>query len=196
MLVIIELRSYNLEVKIDSKIIKLVLGDITRENTEAIVNAANKSLRGGGGVDGAIHKAGGPAILRECIEKFPSGCETGEARITTAGLMAAKYVIHTPGPIYHDGTKEESELLKNCYKNSLLLANEYNIKSVSFPSISTGIYRYPIDQACKIALNTILDHLFQTGIEEVHFVLFSPSDFDVYKKNLMEIKKGNRIFNR
>ncbi|MHA2305019.1 MAG: macro domain-containing protein, partial [Candidatus Hodarchaeales archaeon] len=138
--------------------IKLVQGDITKESTDVIVNAANTGLRGGGGVDGAIHRAGGSAILQECIEKYPNGCKTGEARITTAGLMKAKWVIHTPGPIWRGGQQDEGLLLQNSYQNSLLLANDYEIKSIAFPSISTGVYGFPIDKASNIAIQTVIDH--------------------------------------
>ncbi|UCE14163.1 MAG: O-acetyl-ADP-ribose deacetylase, partial [Candidatus Heimdallarchaeota archaeon] len=165
-----------MEVNIGSTIIRLVQGDITQENTDVIVNAANKSLRGGGGVDGAIHRAGGPAILQECVEKYPDGCKTGETRITTAGLMAAKYVIHTPGPIWRGGDQNEERLLSNSYRNSLLLAAEHNAESIAFPSISTGVYGFPIHQASKIAITTVVENLASTEIKEVHFVLFSSSD--------------------
>ena len=130
--------------------IGLVKGDITKMETEAIVNAANNTLLGGGGVDGAIHRAGGPIILEQC--KKIGGCPTGEARITTAGNMPSKYVIHTVGPIYKDGTKGEDKLLYNAYYNSLKLAKEYKLRTIAFPSISTGAYNYPKEEASKIAL--------------------------------------------
>jgi O-acetyl-ADP-ribose deacetylase (regulator of RNase III) len=177
-----------LETKIGSKVIRLVLGDITKEETDIIVNAANTALRGGGGVDGAIHRAGGPEILHECIEKYPEGCQTGEARITTAGNMAAKYVIHTPGPIWRGGQQNEESLLKQCYLNSLLLATEHQAESIAFPSISTGVYRFPIEHASEIALSTVIDKLPETTIKKVHFVLFSESDFQVYEKNILHIQ--------
>jgi O-acetyl-ADP-ribose deacetylase (regulator of RNase III) len=167
----------------------LVQGDITKESTDVIVNAANTGLRGGGGVDGAIHRAGGAAILQECIEKYPNGCKTGEARITTAGLMKAKWVIHTPGPVWRGGQQDEGLLLQNSYQNSLLLANDYGTKSIAFPSISTGVYGFPIDKASNIAIQTVIDHARDTSIEEVHFVLFSSSDFKIYEETL------NRILN-
>ncbi|MFX0013194.1 MAG: O-acetyl-ADP-ribose deacetylase [Promethearchaeota archaeon] len=176
-----------MEVKIGSTIIRLVLGDITQENTDIIVNAANTSLRGGGGVDGAIHRAGGSEILQECVEKYPEGCETGEARITTAGQLNAKFVIHTPGPIWKGGRQNEDDLLASCYRNSLHLAIEYDAKTIAFPSISTGVYRFPIDRASKIALLTVIENLVSTSIIEVHFVLFSDSDLQIYEKNLLEI---------
>ena len=173
-----------LELKIGPTVIRLVQGDITKEEIDVIVNAANTSLRGGGGVDGAIHRAGGPDILQECIERYPEGCKTGEARITTAGNMTAKYVIHTPGPIWRGGQQNEESLLKECYLNSLLLATEHKAESIAFPSISTGVYRFPIERASEIALSTVIETLPETSIREVHFVLFSASDYQIYKKNL------------
>ncbi|MFX1506519.1 MAG: O-acetyl-ADP-ribose deacetylase [Promethearchaeota archaeon] len=178
-----------LKTNIESTVIRLVLGDITKEETDIIVNAANTALRGGGGVDGAIHRVGGPDILQECIQKYPDGCKTGEARITTAGNMAAKYVIHTPGPIWRGGQQNEESLLKQCYLNSLLLATEHRAKSIAFPSISTGVYSFPIEQASKIAISTVIEKIPETSIKEVHFVLFSESDYRIYEKNLKEIQK-------
>ncbi|MGH7273352.1 MAG: macro domain-containing protein, partial [Nitrospiria bacterium] len=131
------------KVKINKSILELVEGNITQQETEAIVNAANTTLLGGGGVDGAIHRAGGPKILEEC--KKLGGCPTGEARITTGGGLRAKYVIHAVGPVYRDGTNGEARLLASAYQNSLALATQHKIKSVSFPSISTGAYGYPME---------------------------------------------------
>ncbi len=131
------------KVTINTSILELVVGDITKQETEAIVNAANSSLLGGGGVDGAIHRAGGPKILEECRKL--GGCPTGEARITTGGNLKARYVIHTVGPVYHDGKRSEAELLSNAYRNSLALASQHKLRSVAFPSISTGAYGYPMD---------------------------------------------------
>ena len=136
-------------------------GDITKVECDAIVNAANNSLLGGGGVDGAIHRAGGAAILRECqaiIDK-QGGCPTGEAVITTAGKLPAKYVIHTVGPVWHGGDKNEAVLLASCYKNSLKLCDEYDLDSVAFPNISTGIYGYPKEEAAQIAIKTVNEYL-------------------------------------
>ncbi len=181
-----------LETKIGSTVIRLVQGDITKEETDVIVNAANTSLRGGGGVDGAIHHAGGSEVLHECIQKYPEGCKTGEARITTAGVMTAKYVIHTPGPIWQGGQQNEESLLKQCYRNSLLLAAEHRAESIAFPSISTGVYRFPIERASKIALSTVIENLPVTSIIEVHFVLFSASDYQIYEKNLQVIIKEEK----
>ncbi len=172
---------------IGSTVIRLVQGDITKEKTDVIVNAANTSLRGGGGVDGAIHRAAGPVILQECIEKFPNGCGTGEARITTAGQMAAKWVIHTPGPIWRGGQQNEDSLLTDCYRNSLLLAAEYKVETIAFPSISTGVYRFPIEKASRIAISTVIENLPATKIKEVHFVLFSASDYQIYEKTHTKI---------
>ncbi len=176
-----------MEITTENVKFKLIQGDITKEKTDVIVNAANPSLRGGGGVDGAIHRAGGPAILQECIEKYPDGCNTGEARITTAGLMNARWVIHTPGPIWRGGHQEEEKLLGNSYRNSLLLANDYRAKSIAFPSISTGVYGFPIEKASKVAIQTVLRVVKGTTIEEVHFVLFNSFDYNMYVEALKEI---------
>ncbi|NLW22716.1 MAG: O-acetyl-ADP-ribose deacetylase [Tissierellia bacterium] len=160
--------------------LKIVEGDITKMEVDAIVNAANNTLLGGGGVDGAIHRAGGPSILEQC--KKIGGCPTGEARITTAGNLPSKYVIHTVGPIYRDGSKGEAQLLYNAYYNSLKLAKEYKLQSVAFPSISTGAYRYPKEEAAEIAIKAVLDFIDKEGgIEEVYFVLFSNDNYLIYK---------------
>ncbi len=178
---------------------KLVLkkGDITEEDTEAIVNAANPSLMGGGGVDGAIHAKGGPKILEECKKiretKYPDGLPTGEAVITTGGNLKAKYVIHTVGPICLSGIldRERAELLRNAYYNSLKLAKEKGIKTVSFPSISTGAYRCPWKDSAKVALKTVVDFLKNENyIKEVRFVLFTDEIYNVYKEMLEEIKRN------
>src|SRR5690554_4037474 len=137
--------------------INIVEGDITEMDVDVIVNAANNTLLGGGGVDGAIHRAGGPIILEQC--KKIGGCPTGEARITTAGNMPSKYVIHTVGPIYKDGSKGEDKLLYNAYYNSLKLAKEYELKTIAFPSISTGVYGYPKDKAGMIAIGAVMDFI-------------------------------------
>ncbi|NLJ78384.1 MAG: O-acetyl-ADP-ribose deacetylase [Tissierellia bacterium] len=160
--------------------ISIVEGDITKIESDAIVNAANNTLLGGGGVDGAIHRAGGPMILEQC--KRIGGCPTGEARITTAGNMPSKYVIHTVGPIYKDGKQGESELLYRAYYNSLKLLAEYNLKTIAFPSISTGVYAYPKQEACHIAVKAVMDFVDnEAGIERVMFVLFSKDDYLLYK---------------
>ncbi len=166
--------------------ISLIKGDITLQKTEAIVNAANTSLLGGGGVDGAIHHAGGPKILEECkgIRAKQGGCPTGEAVITSGGNMAARYVIHTVGPVWSGGDHNEEQLLHNAYFNSLALANRNRIHSVSFPSISTGVYRFPIDKAARIALTTVRRFLQEYNFEEIRFVLFSERDLKVYENAL------------
>lgn len=171
--------------------IELVLGDITRQGVDAIVNAANTTLLGGGGVDGAIHRAAGPKLLEECRKL--SGCPTGEARITRGYCLPAKFVIHTVGPVWYGGTKNEDELLKNCYRNSLNLAREYGIKTIAFPSISTGAYRFPIDRASRIAVDTVRNCLnLISEIEKVTFVCFSQSDFDIYsERNLSSSAKNS-----
>jgi len=164
---------------------KLVLkvGDLTEEDTDAIVNAANPSLLGGGGVDGAIHRKGGPKILEEC--KKIGYCEPGQAVITSGGNLKAKYVIHTVGPIYLDGKHKEPEILKNAYTNSLKLAEEQGIKSIAFPSISTGAYGYPAKEASKIALEAIISYLkTETTLEVVKIVLFKVELFEIYKHSL------------
>jgi O-acetyl-ADP-ribose deacetylase (regulator of RNase III) len=162
------------------------IGDITKEETEAIVNAANSSLLGGGGVDGAIHRTGGPKILQECqkIRKssYPNGLPTGKAVITTGGNLKAKYVIHTVGPIYGQG--KEAELLAECYINSLKLAAEKNIKSISFPSISTGAFGYPKDEAAKVSSKAIESFLNRNEIPElVRLVFFSENDARIFIEN-------------
>lgn len=177
-----------MKVNINKSILELIEGDITEQETDAIVNAANSSLLGGGGVDGAIHNAGGPKILEEC--KKLGGCPTGEARITTGGKLKARHVIHTVGPIYSGDKQRESELLANAYKNSLNLASKYKLKSVSFPSISTGAYGYPINEASTIALKTVIDYLkTHTDMELVRFVLYGQKAYQVYEKSLQELVK-------
>lgn len=161
----------------------LVEGDITTMAVDAVVNAANNTLLGGGGVDGAIHRAGGPAILEQC--KKIGGCPTGEARITTAGNMPSKYVIHTVGPIYRGGNHNEAKLLHSAYYNSLKLAGEYNLKTIAFPSISTGAYGYPKEEACKIAVDAVMKFIDEIGgIDEIYFVLFSRDNYVIYEKEL------------
>ena len=169
--------------------LNIVEGDITEMKVDAIVNAANNTLLGGGGVDGAIHRAGGPIILEQC--KKIGGCPTGEARITTAGNMPSKYVIHTVGPIYKDGSKGEDKLLYNAYYNSLKLAKEYELNTIAFPSISTGVYGYPKDEAGKIAVGAVMDFIDnEQGLEEVIFVSFSNDNYLLYKEILdKEINK-------
>ncbi len=163
--------------------IEIIKGDITLRHTDAIVNAANSTLLGGGGVDGAIHRAAGPELLKEC--RTLRGCDPGEAKITRGYNLPAHYVIHTVGPIWYGGHNDEREVLANCYKNSLSLALKNNIKTLAFPSISTGAYRFPIEIASEIALTEIFDFL-KTGssIEKVEIVCFSHEDYSIYKRKL------------
>ena len=162
-----------------SEIIKIVKGDITRLDVDAIVNAANTSLLGGGGVDGAIHRAAGPELLEEC--KTLNGCNTGEAKITKGYNLPAKYVIHTVGPIWSGGKNNEEALLANCYRNSLKLAFENEISSIAFPAISTGVYHFPLEKATKIALDETKKFLNDDkNITKVIFVAFDEKTFNVY----------------
>ena len=167
--------------------IQLIKGDITKIKVDAIVNAANSSLLGGGGVDGAIHRAGGPKILEECkiIREKQGGCKTGEAVITTGGNLPAKYVIHTVGPVWHGGKNNEDELLANAYKNSLRLATEYEIKSIAFPNISTGVYGFPKQRAAEIAVNAVKEFTkLTTLIKEIFFVCFDDENYKIYQSLL------------
>jgi len=166
--------------------IELVQGDITRLQVDAIVNAANRTLLGGGGVDGAIHRAAGPELLAEC--RTLNGCETGQARITGGYRLPARRVIHTVGPVY-SGTPQDAELLAGCYGNSLRLAVENGIESIAFPAISCGVYGYPIGEAAAVALRTTLDFLRENSSpDRVIFALFSAADLAVYRKKLEEIR--------
>ena len=175
-----------MEVEVGSSTLELVEGDITRQDTEALVNAANKYLRPGGGVDGAIHRAGGPAIAAEC--RRLGGCPTGEARITTGGNLKARYVIHTVGPVYQDGLHHEPELLASCYRESLKLASAKGIISLAFPSISTGVYGYPMADAARVALTAVKNYLARhPEIERVRFVLFGRAAYEVYEKALQKL---------
>ncbi len=171
------------ELTVGGSRIELVRGDITRQDTDAIVNAANSSLRGGGGVDGAIHRAGGLAILAAC-EKL-GGCATGEAKLTTAGKLRARFVVHAVGPIYRGGTHGEPELLASAYRRSLEVAAEHGVTSIAFPSISTGAYGFPIAAAARIATDTVAQFLRTSAhIALVRFVLFSDADLAAYEKAL------------
>jgi O-acetyl-ADP-ribose deacetylase len=157
--------------------------DITCEETDVIINAANPSLLGGGGVDGAIHRRAGSELLKEC--RALGGCDFGEARITKGYNLKAKYIIHTPGPIYKNGDNNESIILRNSYYNSLLLAKKYNLKSISFPSISTGVYNYPKEEACKIAVDTTIDFMKKENyIIEIFYVLFDDVNYKIYENFL------------
>ena len=176
------------EITIRDTRILLVKGDITREKVQAIVNAANSGLMGGGGVDGAIHRVGGEKIKEECqvivsrIGRLPAG----KAAITSGGNLPAKYVIHTVGPVWRRGDKGEAEALANCYRESLILADSELLESIAFPAISTGVYGYPPDQAAKIAVNTVIEYLSSehTSIELVEFVSYDDHSFSIYKREL------------
>lgn len=167
----------------------LIVGDITTQAVDAIVNAANSQLIGGGGVDGAIRRAGGPAIEQECaaIRARQGGCPTGSAVITGAGRLQARYVVHAVGPIWQGGTHGEAELLASAYLSSLALAAECGARTVAFPSISTGVYGYPVAQAARVALKVIRSELSGERFEEVRFVLFSEANFAVYAEALRDI---------
>jgi len=163
--------------------VSVVEGDITQQKVDAIVNAANNRLEGGGGVDGAIHRAAGPALEEECrhIRLERGGCPTGEAVITGGHRLSARYVIHTVGPVWHGGSRGERQLLFNCYANSLRLAEEHQLKTIAFPAISCGAYGYPIELAAKDSLDAIFAHK-AVSVEEVRLVLFSPREFVVFRR--------------
>ena len=164
---------------------ELFQGDITRLEVDAIVNAANSSLLGGGGVDGAIHRAAGPELLAQCRQL--GGCPTGEARITGGYHLPARHVIHTVGPVY-GGSPQDAELLANCYRNSLRLAEEHSVRTVAFPAISCGVYGYPIDEAAHIAVATTAELLRNADLpHKVSFVLFSNDDYQVYERELARV---------
>ena len=163
--------------------IELFQGDITRVKVDAVVNAANSTLLGGGGVDGAIHQTAGPALLEFC--ESLSGCNTGEAKISPGFKLPAKFIIHTVGPVWKGGEYNEDSLLASCYKNSLKLAMEYNIKSIAFPSISTGIYRFPTERAANIAIQATINFLeMNVKISKVIFVCFDDKTYNIYKNIL------------
>lgn len=163
--------------------IELIRGDITKLKVDAIVNAANSTLLGGGGVDAAIHRVAGPELLHDCRKL--GGCPTGEARITRGYRLPARHVIHTVGPVWQGGSQREDELLANCYRNSLKVAELNGVKSVAFPSISTGAYHFPIERASRIAVKTVREYLKRTGgIQRAIFVCFSEDDFETYLNEL------------
>jgi O-acetyl-ADP-ribose deacetylase (regulator of RNase III) len=177
-----------MEVKVGKAAIELLEGDITSQDTDAIVNAANRSLLGGGGVDGAIHRAAGPQLLTEC--RTLGGCETGDAKITKGYNLKARHVIHTVGPIYHSAGKKAPDLLSSCYRRSLEVASQNKLKSVAFPSISTGAYGYPLAEAAPIALKTAMDYLkTHPDIQVVRFVLFGQDAYQAYEKALRGLSK-------
>jgi O-acetyl-ADP-ribose deacetylase (regulator of RNase III) len=175
-----------MKIKIHQSTLEVVQGDITHQDTEAIGNAANSALAGGGGVDGAIHRAGGPSILSELKARY-KGCPTGSAVITSGGNLKAKYVIHAVGPRY-SGSPKDPELLSGAYRKSLELCTQNKISSIAFPSISTGIYGYPVEEASQIALKTVMDYLKNhPDIKLVRFVLFDSKTFSVYQEALKEL---------
>lgn len=163
--------------------IEIIKADITKLKVDAIVNAANCSLRGGGGVDGAIHRAAGPELLEACI--YLEGCETGQAKITPGFKLPSKFVIHTPGPVYRDGKHGEPELLKSCYKSCLDLAEKNNCETVAFPAISTGVYRYPWEEATKIAISTVRNYPVK-NIKKVIFCCFSDEMLEIYRDEFLK----------
>jgi O-acetyl-ADP-ribose deacetylase (regulator of RNase III) len=169
--------------------LKVVQGDITKEDVHAIVNAANKSLLGGGGVDGAIHRAAGPELVAEC--RTLGGCETGDAKLTEGYGLKARYVIHTVGPVYKTGKSGEPEKLASCYRRSLEVASVKGLKTLAFPAISCGVYGYPVPDAGRIALRTVADYCeTHPEIEEVRFVLFGDKDLATYQEALEELKRA------
>ena len=178
------------EVMVNRTRLSVVQGDITRQSTEAIVNAANSSLRGGGGVDGDIHRAGGPAVLEECqrIVARQGHLSTGQAVLTSGGNLKAKYVVHTVGPVWHGGNRNEADLLASTYRESLKLASEKQLTSISFPSISTGAYGYPVGDAARVALSTVVPFLRETtSLKEVVFGLFDAMSYEAYSSALSEV---------
>jgi O-acetyl-ADP-ribose deacetylase len=178
-----------MDIKVNEKLISIEVGDITGISVDAIVNAANSSLLGGGGVDGAIHRAAGSRLLDAC--RLLDGCPTGEARITKAYNLPSEWVIHTVGPVYSDGYSGEAELLASAYRSSLTLADEYGIKTIAFPAISTGVYGYPMDKASEISLVTVRDYLKgSSNIFSVKIILFSQSYYNTYEDVILRLFPG------
>ena len=177
-----------MQVEINGQTLELQQGDVTRQEVDAIVNAANSQLAGGGGVDGAIHRRGGPAIMAETKAKYPDGCPTGSAVISGAGNLGARYVIHAVGPIWRGGNQGEADLLASAYRRCLELSVEHECQSIAFPSLSTGAYGYPIDQAARVALRTAIDFLNEQGKPElVRFVLFDAGAYGAFSAALEEL---------
>lgn len=176
------------------KKLRLITGDITKVRVDAIVNAANSGLRGGGGVDGAIHRAGGPAIMRELdeIRAKQGGCPTGSAVATSAGALPARFVFHAVGPVYRDGQHGEPDQLASCYRACLELAEQHGAKTISFPAISTGIYGYPVEEAATIALRTVAEHLNRPScaVEDAVFVLFDQRTYDEHARAAQAIRRS------
>jgi len=177
-----------MEAKINDQTVQLHQGDITLEDVDAIVNAANSRLAGGGGVDGAIHHRGGGTIMQQTAARYPDGCPTGSAVISDAGKLAARYVIHAVGPVWSGGNRGEAERLADAYRRSLELAVEHDCRSIAFPALSTGAYRYPIDRAARVALSTTIDFLKHNGRPElVRFVLFDAGAYGAFAAALEEL---------
>lgn len=177
-----------MQVTVKHCLLELAQGDVTKQEVDAIVNAANSHLAGGGGVDGAIHRAGGPAIMEETRRRYPEGCPTGSAVISGAGNLPAKYVIHAVGPVWRGGTQGEGDLLASAYRTCLALAAEHDCQSIAFPSLSTGAYGYPVEEASRIALTTAVEFLKDRQQPPlVRFVLFSKGDFDIFAQSLADV---------
>ena len=180
-----------MQVKVNNQTLELVEGDVTRQEVDAIVNAANSQLAGGGGVDGAIHRKGGPTIMAETRIKYARGCPAGSAVISGAGNLNVKFVIHAVGPIWSGGSRNEAELLAGAYRRSLELAVQHECRSVAFPSLSTGAYRYPVEEAGRIAVRTVVDFLKEHGKPElVRFVLFARPAYNAFTAALEELTSG------
>jgi len=181
-------KEHAMQVKINGARIELTQGDITAQEVDAVVNAANSRLAGGGGVDGAIHRRGGPAVMAETDQKYPDGCPTGSAVISGAGNLAAKHVIHAVGPVWGGGNRGEADLLAGAHRKSLELAVEHGCRSIAFPALSTGAYRYPIDQAARVALATVMEFLLEKKEPElVRFVLFDAGAYGAFSAALEEL---------